>query len=202
MADGAKLPRSLQASDNERIGTEQLYMASNVFIKGGLLQLRVPGGQTKMPYLGAEVATAVQNIKHASVVTRAKFSPIPGTCHGLFFYKSDNAEIDIEYLTAMPKVIHYTNQKATARSKQTYSPVTQRVDLTADFHDYRIDWVAGQTTFYLDGVFQNTFTSNVPTVGGSWLWNNWFNGDPEWSGTGPQTDSFLQIQKIMMKYDT
>jgi len=169
MADGASLPKGLEASDDEHIGTQQLYMANNVFIKSGALQLQVPGGQTEMPYLGAEVTTTVSNIKHASVTTRAKFSAVAGTCHGLFFYQSDNAEIDIEYLTGMPEVIHYTNQKASDDAKETYAPIKQTVDLTADFHDYRIDWIDGQTTFYFDGILQNTFTGNVPTVGGTWI---------------------------------
>ena len=35
-------------------------------------------------------------------------------------------------------------------------------------HEYRVDWVPSKTMFFLDGVLQQTFTTNVPTKAGPW----------------------------------
>jgi beta-glucanase (GH16 family) len=99
----------------------------------------------------------------------------------MFFYKSDTQEIDIEFLSDATsksnpgdgsRPMHYTNQ-ATNGGASTHATGPARSDATSARHEYRIDWVPGRTQFYLDGVLQRTHTTNVPTVAGSWLWNNW-----------------------------
>lgn len=69
-------------------------------------------------------------------------------------------------------------------------------------HEYRIDWTAGFTAFFVDGVLKQKYTTNVPSQPGTWLWNNWANGDKGWSVGPPKKDSVLKIQKIEMFYNT
>lgn len=152
----------------------QLYTIDNVAVKDGALQLKVPGGQTASPILGAEVATTEKNILYGSVRTMMQISSVSGTVSSPFFYKSDAQETDIEVLTGGDyEGIHYTNQKVTSTADQTTVASASPADLTSEMHEYRLDWLPDRTDFYLDGVKQATLTENVPSTGGAWLWNNW-----------------------------
>jgi beta-glucanase (GH16 family) len=101
----------------------------------------------------------------------------------MFSYKSDSQEQDIEYLsdpnsTSNPgdgsRPMHYTNQATDGNPEhKTIATGPSPSDATTAFHEYRIDWIPGSTMYYLDGVLQKTMTTNVPTQGGSWIWNNW-----------------------------
>ncbi|KAL9103334.1 MAG: hypothetical protein Q9187_009016, partial [Circinaria calcarea] len=91
-----------------------------------------------------------------------------------FFYKGDTQESDIEILTSkLTSGIHYTNQNPTAGSLSTTATNSLPADATTTMHEYRLDWLPGKTVFYLDGVQQEEYTENVPSVPGAWLWNNW-----------------------------
>ncbi|MCJ1296956.1 hypothetical protein MMC34_008525 [Xylographa carneopallida] len=180
----------------------QMYNSDQVSIYEGTLQLKVPGGQTASPIYGAEVQTSVQDILYGSVRTTIQVSEVPGTCHGLFYYKSDNQESDIEILTAdLASGIHYTNQATVPGEKSTTTTHPLPSNATAVMHEYRLDWLPGKTVYYLDGVEQQVLVSNVPDVPGSWLWNNWSNGDPEWSAGPPGSDNILKIGRIEMYYN-
>ena len=140
------------------------------------------------PISCAEIETVDCNIKYASVRTWAVFSKIPGTCHGLFYYKDDNDEIDIEYLTesasaanngnSSPIPIWYSNQPLVAGNEPTQDSVVPPSDPTEAVHEYRFDWTPYSTAFYFDGIRQTVLTSDVPSKPGHIIWNNWANGDP------------------------
>ncbi|KAM0801442.1 concanavalin A-like lectin/glucanase domain-containing protein [Usnea florida] len=199
------LPSTLSVSTDSIPSTPdtQLYTTGNVVVQDGTLQLKVPGGQTASPILGAEVYTSEDDILYASVRTFMQVSTVAGTVSSPFFYKSDNQEADIEVLTGGTfKGVHYTNQKANSAAAQTTKNFTLTPDLTTGFHEYRLDWLPDRTDFYLDGVLQASFSENVPTVAGKWLWNNWSSGDPEWSAGPPSADNILLISKIEMYYNT
>lgn len=152
----------------------QLYTTSNVAVTSESLQLKVPGGQTASPILGAEISTHDDDILYGSVRTILKASTVPGTCHGAFFYKDDNHEVDIEVITGDTwKGVHYTNQRADADAEPSTVRMALPSDATTGFQEYRVDWLPGQTNFYLNGQLQKTLETNVPSIPGSWLWNNW-----------------------------
>jgi len=94
-------------------------------------------------------------------------------------------------------------------------------------HEYRIDWTAEFTAFYIDGILQKYLTENVPGLPGPCLWNNWANGDKGvflnvvavnplehvlqqtntytatgWSVGPPTDDNELEIKSIVMYYNT
>jgi Glycosyl hydrolases family 16 len=127
-----------------------------------------------------------------------------------FFYQSDTQEIDIEYLTNTtstsnpgpnsPPWLQYTNQATRPGGTPTYSPGPPPLNV-ATLHEYRIDWIPGKTMFFLDGLLQQTFTTNVPSKAGPWVWNNWSNGDDGWSCGPPISDNVFKIQSIEMFYD-
>ncbi|MCJ1475937.1 hypothetical protein MMC13_004601 [Lambiella insularis] len=148
----------------------QMYNSDQVSVGDGSLQLKVPGGQATSPIYGAEVQTTIRDILYGSVRTMVQISEVPG----LFYYKDDNQESDIEILTAdLASGAHYTNQATVPGEKSTTATHQLPSNATMVMHEYRLDWLPGKTVYYLDGVQQQVLTSNVPDSPGSWLWNNW-----------------------------
>lgn len=197
-----------------------IFLSSNVVVADGYLQIKVPGGQTPSTAQGAditaqnaisagEVTTTDNGILYASVRTHATFSTVPGTVQGTFFYKSDTQEIDIEYLsdpnskanTGGQAAIHFTNQP-TNGGQSTTALTSSPSNIDSVEHEYRIDWTSDATSFYLDGVLQQQFTENVPSIPGTWVWNNWANGDIQWSVGPPKQDSVMKVSKIEMYYNS
>ncbi|KIW63333.1 hypothetical protein PV04_10187 [Phialophora macrospora] len=226
---GCSLPAGLHKSNytvqsrrvgygNPRIPYNERFDPANVQLCNGFLNLTVPGGQQPTQAdnyaIGcAEVTTVDQNILYGSVRTKAIFCQEPGTVHGLFFYKSDTQETDIEYLTdpsslsnpgpGVPVPMWYTNQAVDPqRMAKTYQNGNAPTDCTTEVHEYRLDWTRDFTAFYIDGVLQKKFWVNVPSVPGTWVWNNWANGDKGWSVGPPARDNVLRIQSITMYYNT
>ena len=198
----SSLPAGLYASSFQ-VGKPpytHLFQPKNVVLSPPYLHLIVPGGQTSFPISSAELTTTASNILYASVRTTAILSTVPGTCISSFFYKSDHQEIDIEFITnssalandisTLPPAqkkeyrkwtdaekarlpLHYTNQPLKKGGAETFSWGPGAVDVDVMEHEYRIDWTQGRVEFFLDGVSQQVFTSNVPTKAGNWIWNNW-----------------------------
>lgn len=124
----------------------------------------------------------------------------------------------------MPIPVHYTNQAVDPDNLHATTDIgSSRFDCTTKVHEYRLDWTADFTAFYIDGVLQKKFTTNIPNVSGPWVWNNWANGNkgtylacylscfrlyltlplpPGWSVGPPKRDSVLKIQNITMYYNT
>jgi beta-glucanase (GH16 family) len=211
---GTSLPSGLQVNtypvENDNAPYFHSYTASNAYVRNGFLNLRVPGGQTQSPITGGEVQTTEGDIFYATVRTRAIFSTVPGTCTGNFFYKDDTQEFDIEYLSdnsslsndgaGNPAPIQYTNQATEVGGLPTHDTAPAPTDVST-LHEYRIDWVPGRTSFFLDGVLQRTFTDNLPTQGGFWIWNNWSTGDEGWTKGPPLQDNVYKIKDIVMYYN-
>lgn len=223
---GTKLPAGLTASnygDDTRV-----FKPSNVNVRNGYLELLVNGGQ-KMPYKSGEISTNVQNIKYASVRTTAILTEVHGVCNGaplilpnlclelsadwhflgMFFYKNDTQESDIEWLSdpnsesnAGTRMLWFTNQDANGDGESTYKAVSPPSKPTTTEHEYRIDWTAGLVQFYVDGVKRWQTKQDVPNVSGPWVWNNWSNGDKGWSVGPPAKDAVFKIKKIDMYYNT
>ncbi|CAN8096084.1 unnamed protein product [Discula destructiva] len=207
-AEATSLPDGLYAS-TWPIGTETQYEASNVVVGGGYLNLKVPGGQTAPPYSSAEVSTTVSNILYASVRTVAILSEPAGVCNGQFFYYDDNQESDIEWLSDPNSLsnqgtrkLWFTNQDADLDGVNTDNAVTPPTDPTTSEHEYRLDWTPGRVTWYIDGAEAWTTTSDVPDTPGSWLFNNWSNGDKGWSAGPPATQADFKIKDIYIYYNT
>jgi Glycosyl hydrolases family 16 len=210
---GKSLPSGLKVNSysvNDGGPFTHSFTSSNVWIDDSFLNLRVPGRQTRSPLKCGEVQTVVGDIRYASVRTLAILSDVPGTCAGMFFYKDDTQEIDIEYLSDpsslsndgadFPPPLQYTNQAIIAKGTPTYAKGPAPDDVTT-LHEYRIDWIPGRTSFFLDGVLQKSFTDNIPSKAGQWIWNHWTNGDQGFSAGPPEIDSVFKIQSIVMYYN-
>lgn len=218
---GTTLPSGLIAMDGKLIGDQEngapynhIFQADNVFVRNGYLNIMVPGAQTPasapdQAISSGEVYTAVSDILYASVRTYAIFSTVPGTCQSSFFYKNDTQETDMEFLSDPNSAgnadgtadVHFVNQ-ATNGGAVTIADTPAPADVGTTVHEYRHDWTADFTAFYIDGVQQQEFTTNVPSQAGPWYWNNWANGNDGWSAGPPAQDNVFMIQKIVMYYNT
>lgn len=69
--------------------------------------------------------------------------------------------------------IWYTNQALVPGNPSTHNEIKQKVDVSLDYHEYRIDWLPGATKFYFDGELQTTLNKNVPATATAFIWNNW-----------------------------
>ncbi|KAF2218312.1 concanavalin A-like lectin/glucanase domain-containing protein, partial [Elsinoe ampelina] len=160
------------------------------------MSLLVQPGLVNGEVSSAEVRTVYRDILYGSVRTVAKASSVPGTCHGFFSYLNDTQETDIEILTSDLSKIWYTNQalttKTEAKSVDDVAPAT----MATEFHEYRIDWLKDRVRFYIDGEYRNELTVNVPYLASGWIWNNWANGNPLWSGGPPEALNDLRIKSI------
>ncbi|KAE9582433.1 hypothetical protein CGCF415_v012355 [Colletotrichum fructicola] len=217
LKDNTSIPKGLIVSGYKVANTHK-YDTTNTYIQGGYLNLRVNGGQKVKPYKCAEVVTSVQNIKYASVRTVGVLAEAPGVCNGMFFYKNDNQESDIEWLSdpatqsntglGSTRKIWFANQDNDGDGQKTWTAVGAPANPTTTEHEYRIDWVAaagGQPAmvkFFIDGVESWRTTKDVPTVAGPWVFNNWANGDKGWSCGPPAVDAIFKIKEIDIYYNT
>ncbi|KAI9148041.1 Beta-glucanase-like protein [Paramyrothecium foliicola] len=200
------IPPSLQVS-NYPVNDIRSFVARNAVVRNGYLELINSGGSAR-PYAGGEITTAVKNIKYASVRTVAILTETPGVCNGMFFYKSDTQETDIEWLSDARSLsnggtrkLWLTNQDTNGDGK-TYLAINPPANPTTTEHEYRIDWTEGRVRWFVDG--QQVWETNrdVPSVSGPWVWNNWSNGDIGWSAGPPAQDAVFKIRSIDMYYNT
>ncbi|KEQ78128.1 concanavalin A-like lectin/glucanase, partial [Aureobasidium namibiae CBS 147.97] len=160
------------------------------------LTLTVPGGQTNgSPISTAQLATNYNDILYASVRTVAKISNVAGTTNAFIFYSNDTQEIDFAFLTSDISKAWLTNEQNSNTSPYSTYNVAAPADANTAWHEYRLDWLPGVSKFFIDGVLVQTITDNVPTAPGSWIWNNWSNGN-SWAQGPPTADSVLKIRSI------
>ena len=128
---------------------------------------------------------------------------------GIFFYESDSQETDIEWLSDRHsrsnkgiRRLWLTNQDADLDGKKTSRNIYPPALATRLEHEYRIDWTEGRVQWFLDGLQIWEATTDVPSVPGPWVFNNWSNGDEDWSAGPPARDAVFRIRSIDMYYNT
>ncbi|GAA5888742.1 hypothetical protein JCM16303_005114 [Sporobolomyces ruberrimus] len=181
------------------------FTKSNVDIVDGALRLKVTGQSGRGTIVSGEIESR-ESVTYGTLETWARATPVEGVCQGIFFYESDNAEIDIELLSSyyskgykqyLDAGVQYTNQALNSNAKSTSLAQEYGFDPTADFHNYTIQWTPSESRFYIDGEFRNSFTTNVPVdIPSKIIYNNWANGDPKWSAGPPASDAYFLIKSF------
>ncbi|GAA6058728.1 hypothetical protein JCM10212_003416 [Sporobolomyces blumeae] len=180
------------------------FLKENVDWVDGALRLIVTGQSGNGDVKSGEIATT-EDFLYGTVTTRLKASPVPGVCHGIFWYTNDNLEVDIELLSSyytegrgdsVKPGLQLTNQALTKGDKSSNTVVPYGFDPTADFHDYTIEWTEDATIFSVDGTEVGRLTDNVPKEKMAFIWNNWSSGEPNWSAGPPTEDSYMLISYI------
>ncbi|GAB7357172.1 hypothetical protein MBLNU459_g8163t1 [Dothideomycetes sp. NU459] len=164
---------------------EAIYRSTQVAIGGlGNLQLianAVPATSTETMAVSGQIRTGWDDVVSGSIRTVAKGATNPGAVYGIFFY-NDNLyqeyETDIELLTTWPNNVSVTKQYFAARNEKQYRLSQTNLTLSgdgsiSDWHEYRIDWIPGSVTFFIDGVNRLTKKTDVPSGPGTWIWSSW-----------------------------
>ncbi|KAB5559603.1 concanavalin A-like lectin/glucanase domain-containing protein [Coniochaeta sp. 2T2.1] len=177
------------------------YTGDNVAVSDGKLQLTCSaynasnGGTIR----SGQIRTIRDDILGGSF--RASYgvaSGSAGSVSGFFFYANDTQEIDIEIQSKMSNtIIHIGNQPT-----QSTNVLLPNNGIVSELHDYRFDWLAGQTNFYLDNVPVGGFSKDVPVVNGRIDFNMWGNGGTFSGPATPTTDNVMSISKIALYFNT
>jgi len=120
-----------------------------------------------------------------------------GAVSGFFFYANDNQEVDIELLTREDaRSVTFTNQPDATKDMYLPNQLTH-----SDLNDYRFDWTADHTKFYVNNVLSDSKTTDIPTKNGSLMLNMWggstFAGNPP-----PSSDVTMSVSTIHLYFNT
>ncbi|KAJ7577479.1 glycoside hydrolase family 16 protein [Mycena floridula] len=178
------------------------FTPNNVAFGTGTLNMKV-SAHTSGSVHSAEIVST-NAAKYGSVRVVYKSSSTKGVCEGNFFYLNDTQEIDFEMLTTTTQTASSSVRAGIWATNQALVPDTAATDKTiplsfnpaSAFHEYRVDWTAQGSTFYIDGVKKATLTKNIPTAPLYYIFNVWSSGDKYWSAGPPTKDSITYIKSI------
>ncbi|KAF8888347.1 concanavalin A-like lectin/glucanase domain-containing protein [Infundibulicybe gibba] len=182
------------------------FTSNNVALGSGTLNLKVSAYSGSGSVQSAEISTN-ERFKYGSIRTVVRSSPTPGVCEGFFTYAGDTQESDWEILTsttmkssgpAVPKGIWASNQALEVGGKSTSKTIPLNSNPSNGFHELRLDWFPGSTTFFYDKERKARHTTNVPNADSKWVVNAWSNGDKSWSAGPPAADSITRIRSIVI----
>ncbi|KAI1505516.1 glycoside hydrolase family 16 protein [Biscogniauxia marginata] len=195
---------------------------NNVFTgpgsKGGDagLQLTVKSEILDNMVQSSELATTDLSYFYGTFRAGIKVTDISGTCSAFFWYQNDTQEIDIEFLSAefnrgnstfpvnlVLQSIASSDAGYDASGTGGFRKVNLGFDPTADFHEYRFDFLQGRVLFYADGEpLAELDGPGVPTTPGHLLLSHWSNGNPAWSRGPPSTDATTTVRYVKAYYNS
>ncbi|GAA6018186.1 hypothetical protein JCM11491_005624 [Sporobolomyces phaffii] len=170
----------------------------------GVLALTSRGQTDRRPNSAAQIES-LDTFEFGTLETIAKATATPGVCQGMFFYRADDAEVDIELLSSfydegykdlVAPGVQFTNQALELGKAPTTVGKRFGFDPTADYHNYTIRWTPTSTDFYVDSKFQTRLTKNVPRTAAKIMFNVWSNGNPGWSAGPPRHDAVFSIRSF------
>lgn len=90
-----------------------------------------------------------------------------------------------------------------AHSTNTFETINLGFDPTADFHEYRFDYLPGRVSFYIDShpVCEMTGGS-IPSSAGHLILQHWSNGNDQWSGGPPTEDAIVTVSYVKAYYNS
>ncbi|ODA79034.1 hypothetical protein RJ55_04625 [Drechmeria coniospora] len=173
------------------------YLPANVVIDNDTQQ----GGQL---FFGLADVTSV------SFRVSAYISGDPGAVAGIFTYRNDTQESDIEVLTRESgHNVHFTNQPSQDDNGQDVPGASQNITLPAggtviNWMNYRLDWFkdSQESVWYVNGLKLANTTINVPEAASTLILNMWSNGG-YWSGNMAVGDlATLKIRWIEVAFNS
>ncbi|KAI1190613.1 glycoside hydrolase, family 16 [Nemania serpens] len=164
----------------------------------------------------AEISTTGLDYFYGTFRAGIKTTDVPGTCSAFFWYQNDTQEIDIEFLSAQfdkakglfpVNFVLQSKEAAAAGFDAANTTGLRRVNLpfdpSADFHEYRFDFLPDRVLFYADGELLSEMTgSNVPTTPGHLLLSHWSNGNPGWSHGPPTVDAVTTVSYVKAYFNS
>ncbi|KAI1612149.1 concanavalin A-like lectin/glucanase domain-containing protein [Exophiala viscosa] len=191
-----------------------IYSAQNAYISaaesadGSDTYLTVRTSRNK-DFQSVAQMRSVESVLHASmricmkVLEDSNDTVAAGAVVGFFTYKSDTQETDIEILT---KRSHHqfqvTNQPSTTEPAGTSNVSLATGKNWTDWAEYRVDWLQGQTIWYIDDVLGYQTTNSVPTEASALMLNLWSNGGSFSGNMSVGAQVRIAVQYIEMVYNT
>lgn len=163
--------------------------SANVSVMNGALTIRMPADRLD----GAEVRST-SLYRYGTFRARMKVANAPSSLTAFFLYKKPDyaQEVDIEVFNDSTGRIMFSTYSGGAQTNNVI--VDTERDLSADFHEYTIEYQPGQARFLLDGVELQRFSSGAPRSSMYLFVNAWF---PSWlAGQRPATDRFTLVDWI------
>ncbi|KAL8990530.1 MAG: hypothetical protein Q9177_000838 [Variospora cf. flavescens] len=169
---------------------QNIYLARDTSISPVHLTLRT--NRLSRFQSASDLETVEPDFMHASIRIRARVTGSPGACAGIFTYHSDDQESDIEILTSdNDNIIRATNQPGMDPQGKVIPEATTQVVISApgsedngswtDWNDYQLDWLPGQSQWYVNGVSKLNKTYGVPTEASNIQLKMWSDGG-SWTG--------------------
>ncbi|KAI1144578.1 glycoside hydrolase family 16 protein [Hypoxylon sp. FL0543] len=164
----------------------------------------------------ADVSTTNSNYYHGTFRAGIKVTDIPGTCAAFFWYMNDTQEIDIEFLSSefdksnntfpVNLVLQTQESKANgfdASKTGDFRKINLPFDPTAEFHEYRIDFLPDRVLFYADDELLTEMNgTGVPSTAGNLQVSHWSNGNTGWSQGPPKTDAITTISYVKAYFNS
>lgn len=150
---------------------------------------------------------------HASIRVRARITGSPGACAGIFTYYSDNQESDVEILTRdSHSTLRATNQPGLDPQGKVIPEASTQIIISdpgseangswTDWNEYRLDWLPGQSEWFVNGVSMLNKTYGVPTEASNFQIKMWSNGGA-WTGNmSVRGLATLDLEWIDLVYNT
>ncbi|KAI1457078.1 glycoside hydrolase family 16 protein [Annulohypoxylon moriforme] len=201
---------------SNNIANEQVFEGSGT--KGGDagLNLVVKSEIQNGMVTGADVSTTDVHYFHGTFRAGIKVTDIPGTCSAFFWYMNDTQEIDIEFLSSefnrdnntfpVNLVLQSEESKDAgfdASKTDDFRKINLPFDPTADFHEYRIDFLPGRVLFYADSKLLTEMNgSGVPSTAGNLQVSHWSNGNVGWSQGPPKSDATTTVSYVKAYFNS
>ncbi|KAH8169612.1 glycosyl hydrolases family 16 domain-containing protein [Sarocladium implicatum] len=180
------------------------------------LELMVASGLRDGSISGAEIDSKRLDLHWGSFRAGMKVTDVNGTCAAFFWYFNDTQEIDMEFLsrefdrengTFPVNLVVQTELSKEAGFDASRTGLFKRValsfDPTAEFHEYRFDYVPGKVVFYADGEkLAEMEGKSMPSSGGHLILQHWSNGNPLWSGGPPAKDAILRVSYVKAYFNS
>ncbi|KIW01791.1 uncharacterized protein PV09_06963 [Verruconis gallopava] len=216
---GSPLPRSLIVSDGSWVNnwtireefrepsTENAipmaYVKDNIFIENGALNF-VTRRENATYQSAAELDFTAANFTYGSLRVSARVSGNPGAVAGIFTYYNDTQESDVEVLTRDPPGrTHFSNQPTTDDNGDIISGSTFNTSSPSytNWNVYRLDWLPGQSKWYVDGKQLAKTTVHVPSHESMFILNLWSNAGPFSGSMVSGGSASMQVQWIEMAFN-
>ncbi|KAF2455699.1 concanavalin A-like lectin/glucanase domain-containing protein, partial [Lineolata rhizophorae] len=148
------------------------------------------------------------NVTYLSLRLLARVSGSSGAVAGFFTYHNDTSETDIEVLTRDPtSAVHYSNQPTADDEDNIIAGATFNNSMPPgqpwdDWQVHRLDWLPGQSVWYVNGVQTGATRINVPDVAQMVILNMWSNGGSFAGRMEVGGEAYLNVQWLEMVYNT
>ncbi|KAI8139247.1 concanavalin A-like lectin/glucanase domain-containing protein [Fennellomyces sp. T-0311] len=172
---------------------------NNVYLntEGGLqLAITVQNNTIRCAGFG----TQRQDFLYGSFRAYLRTTNVNGTVASMYIFNTQE-EIDIEILSAVAPpqsyfAIHPGLLEQGRASHLTHDNHHLGFDPSAEFHEYRFDWMPNLVIFYIDGIEARRMVTNVPSLPGRLMFNHWSDGNPNFSKGPPERDAIYEVMNI------